>query len=160
MVQKIRHINVIWDECEHLSKRRVAQASEAFYKYYANAFPEGKETPESPMIVPTSSPIISEHNVQSFYHDGGFVPFEGKYKDIALVKYCSTGFFDSNEKFHFLVDELRNMRHNRGDPPMLANDSVLNIFITSDWASGMNEALGYIQNNRKTAIKCNFISLR
>ena len=42
---------------------------------------------------------------------------------------------------------------------MLANNSVLVVFVTSDWAQGMVNALTYV-HKKVDAIKCNFISLK
>lgn len=158
MTEKIRHILIIWDECEHLSRKKVNEIGSVFFKHYVAAFPHGAKTPESPMIIPTSSPILKDE-IDFFYHEGEFIPYTGENKDLALVKYCSTGFLDDKGIFRFFPDHIRDMRHQRGDPPMLANSSVLTVFITSDWAQGMTNSLSYV-HDQVSAIRGNFVSLR
>jgi hypothetical protein len=159
MKKLIRHIIVVWDESEHLSQKRSKELSEIFWRYYTEVFPDGSKTAESPMIVSTQSPIIPDKEVQSFLHKGQFIPYKGENKDLAIVKYCSTGFVDQNERYRFLPDELRNARYGKGDPPLLADTAVLVVFVTSDLGKGMTEALDYVRLHAKN-IRTNFVSLR
>ena len=109
---------------------------------------------ELPLLVITSSPMFSAKEVKSFLHNGKFVPFEGKNKDLGIVKYCSGGFVDQDERCCFLLDDLRNSRFENGHPPLVADRAVLVIFVTSDRKGGMREALDYVMGKR--SIRTNF----
>jgi len=155
----IHHIIVIWDECEHISPKRSKQISKTFFKYYVNAFPEGAKTDESPMVVSTRSQIIAETKMKSFLHNGEFIPYRGENKDLAIVKFCSTGVVDENECFHYILDDIRTMRDKRREPPLRADSSCITVFITSDWAIGMLKALNHVFES-STKIRSSFISYR
>lgn len=157
MTEAIRHIVVLWDECEHVSPKHLGRLSKIFFKHYVAAFPEGAMTPESPMIMGTKSPILAHLELTSFLHERGFVPYEGENKDLALVKYCSLGLVDQDDRYHFLLDDIRNDRYRRGEPPLLADQAVLVVFITSDQAPGMTKAIEFAQG---AVLKTNFSSLR
>lgn len=159
MLQSIRHIVVIWDESEHVSERHLESLSATFFKHYVAAFPEGATTPESPMVMATKSPILAHLQIDSFLHRGAFIPHSGENKDLALVKYCSTGVVDRDERFHFLLDDLRNDRYKKGDTPLLADKAVLVCFITSDRSRGMARAIDYVQC-KTHHVKTNFASLK
>ena len=159
MKKLIRHIIVVWDESEHLSPKRSKELSEIFWRNYTEAFPDGSKTAELPMIVSTQSPIISDKEVQSFFHEGHFIPYKGEHKDLAIVKLCSTGFVDQNERYRFLPDELRNARYAKGDPPLLADTAVLVVFVTSDLGKDMKEALDYVHLHAKN-LRTSFAALR
>jgi hypothetical protein len=149
----------MWDESEHVSPKRVKQLSTVFWKNYAAMFPEGTKTAESPMILSTESPILGSRKITSFLHEGRFIPHSGKNKDLALVKYCSIGLMDQDEHFHFVLDDLRNQRHLNGEPPLVADEAAMVLFVTSDWAKEMLKAINYVQTKAKT-MKTNFAHLR
>lgn len=155
----IHHIIVLWDECDHVSAKRSAALSELFWGGYLSAFPEGKGTAESPAVIVTKSPLFDLSRVKSFFHEGSMIPYTGKNKDLAIAKFCTSGFIDQDEKSHFIIDDLRTMRFRNGDPPMHADDSVLVAFITSDRASGMQSALDYIMSHQKSK-RTNFACLQ
>ena len=159
MTVLVRHIIVIWDECEHVSAKHLKNLANIFLKNYVAEFPEGAETQESPMILSTRSQIVNPQQISSFLHNGQFIPHSGPNKDLALVKYCATGLVDQDERYRFLVDDLRNMRHFRGEPPIMASESTIVIFVTTDWATGMLAAIETVQGNRNS-LRTNFITLR
>lgn len=146
----IHHIIVLWDECDHVSKKRSGSLSELFWAGYLSAFPEAKKTTESPAVMVTKSPLFDLSSVRSFFHEGAMIPYAGKNKDLAIAKFCTSGFIDQDEKLHFVIDDLRTMRFRNGDPPMHADDSVLVVFITSDRASGMQGTLEYVMSHQKS----------
>lgn len=150
MQKLIHHIIVIWDESDHVSRKHSKTLSRSFWKGYLTSFPEASATAESPTVVSTASPMFSLSTIKTFFHDGTLVPYSGKNKDLAIAKYCSTGFVDQDERFHCVVDDMRQMRYERGDPPMHADQSVLVAFVTSDRASGMNEALRFVMTKSKS----------
>jgi hypothetical protein len=87
------------------------------------------------------------------------IPYTGKNKDLAIAKFCTSGFIDQDEKTHFIIDDLRTMRFRRGVPPMQADDSALVAFITSDRSSGMQSALDYVKSRQKSK-RTNFACLQ
>ena len=155
----IHHIIALWDECDHVSAKHSAVLSDLFWDGYLAAFPEGKETAESPAVMVTKSPLFGLSRVESFFHEGVMIPYAGKNKDLAIAKFCTSGFIDQDEKSHFIIDDLRTMRYQNGDPPMHADDSVLVSLITSDRASGMQSALGYVMSHQKSR-RTNFACLQ
>lgn len=155
----IHHVVVLWDECDHVSKKRSARLSELFWRGYLAVFPEGKATAESPAVVVTKSPLFDLSRVKSFFHEGSMIPYAGKDKDLAIAKFCTNGFIDQDEKFHFVIDDFRTMRYRNGDPPMHADDSALVVFVTSDRASGMQSALDYVMSHQKSK-RTNFACLQ
>jgi hypothetical protein len=155
----IHHIIVLWDECDHLSGKRSTALSKKFWAGYLRAFPEGRYTAESPALMVTKSPIFNLNKVQGFFHRGAMIPHKGENKDLAIAKFCTSGFIDQDEKYHFVIDDFRAMRHLERDHPMHANDAVLVAFITSDRASGMQKALTYVMSDQNPQ-RTNFVSLR
>ena len=155
----IHHIIVLWDECDHLSAKRSGALSKQFWAGYLHVFPEAKNTAESPALMVTKSPIFNLSKVQSFFHKGAMIPYKGANKDIAIAKFCTSGFIDQNEKYHFLIDDFRAMRHMERATPMHGNDAVIVAFITSDSASGMQRALTYAMSNHNPQ-RTNFVCLR
>jgi len=155
----IQHIVVIWDECDHVGKKRGTEISKVFFKYYASAFPDGAKTAESPHVITTSSKIICDKRMTSFLHGGEFVPFQGENKDLAIVKFCTTGVVDQNEEFHYILDDVRYLRHSKNDPALGANNSVLTVFITSDKARGMSSALDHVFKG-ETKMRSSFMSFQ
>lgn len=138
----IKHIVAIWDECDHVSKKHSARLSEIFWKGYLSVFPDGAGTSESPMVLVTDSQMFAMTKVSKFFHNGEYLEYKGKNKDLAILKYCSSGFIDQNEQHHFVLDDLRALRFRKGDPPMHANESIMVVFYTSDKAQGMQGAAG------------------
>ena len=98
-VRWIYHVVVIWDETDHLSPKHSPRLAEDFWTGYLTAFPEAKACAESPGVIATSSPIFAAEKVRSFFHEGALVPHEGKNKDLAIAKFCSTGFMDQDKRF-------------------------------------------------------------
>jgi len=137
----------------------VKELAQVFRRNYLAVFPEGAKTSESPMIISTGSPILGHGKISSFLHEGVFIPYTGKNKDLALVKYCSIGLMDQDERFLFILDELRNARHLKGDPPLVADEAAMVVFVTSDWAKDMLAALDYIHTKVKN-MRTNFFSVR
>jgi len=137
----------------------VKELSRVFLRNYVAVFPEGAKTSESPMIISTGSPILGHGKISTFLHEGAFIPCAGKNKDLALVKYCSTGLMDQDERFHFILDELRIARHLKGEPPLLAGEAAMVVFVTSDWAKDMLAALDYV-HTKAPNMRTNFISVR
>ena len=146
----IHHVIALWDECDHVSRKRSGSLSELFWAGYLAAFPEGKQTAESPAVMVTKSPLFDLSSVKSFFHEGAMVPYAGKNKDLAIAKFCTSGFIDQDENCHFIIDDFRTMRFRKGDPPMQADDSVLVAFITSDREAGMQRALEYVMSHQKS----------
>lgn len=155
----IHHIVVIWDECEHISSKHSKEISNVFNKHYVNAFPEGAKTDESPMVVTTKSQIISEMQMSTFLHNGKFIPYSGKNKDLAILKFCTSGVVDQNDNFHYILDDMRSLRDKNNDKPLRSDTSCIVVFITSDWAKGMLEALDHVYDS-STRIRSSFISYR
>jgi hypothetical protein len=125
----IHHIITIWDECDHVSIKHSSRLSNDFWKGYLSSFPEANKTAESPTIIATSSPIFQQSKVKSFLHENKLIPYEGANKDLAIAKFCASGFLDQNEVFHSLVDDMRRMRYRKGDPPMHADESIMVVFL-------------------------------
>ena len=141
MEKLIHHIIVMWDESEHVSPKRSKELSNKFFRAYLSEFPEGIETEESPMVIATRSPMFSQKKLTKFLHKGEFIPYEKENKVLAIVKYCSTGIVDQVDRFRFILDDLRTKRHDNGDPPLLADSACIVVFITNDWAKGMDKAI-------------------
>ncbi|PKN86882.1 MAG: hypothetical protein CVU51_06490 [Deltaproteobacteria bacterium HGW-Deltaproteobacteria-1] len=141
MIKAIHHIVLLWDESEHVSPKSSKELSSKFWRAYLYAFPEGKESFESPSIITTGSPMFASRKLTHFEHKGEFLPYEKKNKDLAIVKYASTGLVDQNNRYRFILDDLRYLRKKNGHPPILSYDACLVLFITSDKGNGMTEAL-------------------
>jgi len=141
MIKAIHHIVLLWDESEHVSPKNSKELSSIFWRAYLYAFPEGIEAYESPSIMTTRSPMFAGRKLTHFEHRGQFLKYEKKNKDLAIVKYASTGLVDQNNRHRFLLDDLRSLRKKNGDPPILSDDSCLVLFITSDNGKRMTEAL-------------------
>lgn len=154
----IYHVIAIWDESDHVSAKYSPRLAEDFWSGYFTAFPEAKTCAETPGVIATGSPIFAAEKVQSFLHEGVFIPHKGKNKDLAIAKFCSTGFVDQDDRFHFLLDDLREMRLREGDPPMQASSAATVSLITSDLSSGMTQALKWTLN-KTTAHRTNFAPL-
>lgn len=146
----IHHLAVVWDESEHVSAKHSPRLAKDFWFGYLAAFPEAKDAAESPGVIATSSPFFSPSKVTAFLHEGVFLPHAGKNKDLVIAKWCSTGLVDQNERFRFVLDDLREMRYANGDPPMHANSAAMVTLVTSDWGAGMTEALKYITDTAKS----------
>lgn len=159
MRRTIHHLAVIWDESDHLSAKHSKRLSEQFWVGYLTAFPEGGKTRESPQLIVTGSPIFAIGKVRSFFHEGTQVPHVGKNKDLAIVKFCSTGFLDQDERYRFALNDLRELRLKSGQPPMHADSSAAVVFITSDWGAGMNEALDYVKSKSRSN-RTTFLAIR
>lgn len=142
----IRHHLVIWDEAEHVSRKRLVELDAPFKAAYARVFPESTRADESPAVVATNSPFFKADPVTAFWSGGKLHPYSGQAKDLAIAKYCASGFLDQNERFRFLVDDMRDKRHAKGDVPMSANGTVMVTFVTTDVASGMNKALAEVHS--------------
>ncbi len=132
---------MLWDESEHVSPKNSKALSSKFWRAYLYAFPEGIESYESPSIMTTRSPMFARRKLTHFEHKGQFLKYEKKNKDLAIVKYASTGLVDQNNRYRFLLDDLRSLRKKNGHPPILSDDACLVLFITSDNGNGMTEAL-------------------
>jgi hypothetical protein len=155
----IHHVIAMWDECDHVSKKRSSYLSKLFWAGYLRSFPEGNKTSESPTVVVSDSPMFDLKRVRSFFHEGSMITYKGKNKDLAIAKFCTSGFIDQDEHYHFIVDGLRAMRYLNGDPPMQADTAVLVAFITSDTASGMKSAIEYVMH-RQESHRVNFACLQ
>lgn len=94
-----------------------------------------------------------------FIHEGRQVPHTGKSKDLAILKFCSSGFLDQDERYRFALNDLRELRLTSGQPPMRADSAAAVVFITSDWGAGMNEALDYVKSKSR-ANRTNFFAIR
>ena len=149
----IHHILAIWDESDHVSAKRSSALAEQFWRGYLAEFPDAKRTTESPAVIATSSPMFKHGNVKSFFHKGQMIPYSGPNKDLAIAKFCGAGFLDQDEVFHSLVDDMRRMRDRQGDPPMHSDESAMVIFLTSDRASGMANAISHIMDD-STPTRC------
>ena len=158
MTKLIHHIILFWDESEHLSPKRSKELSSKFWTAYLQAFPMGSQTKESPAIITTESRMFARTDLTSFWHKGELVSYKGDGKDLAIVKYASTGLIDQNRGFHFIVDDYRKLRQENGDPPLMSNDLCLVVFITSDRGKGMAGALRTVFENKR-ALRTNFASL-
>lgn len=159
MEKLIHHIVVYWDESEHVSPKRSEELSNKFWKGYLSAFPEGIKTEESPTVIATKSKMFTKKKLTHFLHKDVFIPYEKENKDLAIVKYGSTGLVDQKERFRFILDDLRSMRHKNGDPPLLANDTCFVVFFTSDWGIGMEKALRTLYEE-KFEFRTNIASVR
>jgi hypothetical protein len=146
----VHHLAVVWDESDHVSSKHSPQLAKGFWFGFSAAFPESNGAAESPGIIATNSPFFGPAKVTAFLHEGQFVPHTGKNKDLAIAKWCSTGLVDQDEHFRFVLDDLRQMRYSNGDPPMHANSAAMVTLVTSDWGSGMTEALNYVQTKAKS----------
>lgn len=149
----IHHVLAIWDESDHVSAKRSSALAEQFWGGYLAKFPDASRTNESPTVIATSSPMFKRGNVQSFFHKGQMVPYSGTNKDLAIAKVCGAGFLDQNEVFHSVVDDMRRMRDRHGDPPMHSDESIMVVFLTSDQASGMANAISHIMDE-STPTRC------
>ena len=107
----------------------------------------------------TSSPILNIDRIKSFFHRGQFVAHEGKNKDLALVKYCSTGLMDQDKKYHFVLDDLRHKQHLNGDATIASAESTATIFVTSDSAQDMRLAIENVKQFRKN-LRTSFVTLQ
>lgn len=143
----IQHIIAIWDECDHISAKRSSKLANQFWKGYLSAFPEAALCNEHPAVVSTFSPIFNPEKVLSFFHDGKMVPHTGEAKDLAIVKYCTSGFYDQDNKLHSLINDMRAERFRKDEPPMHADESIMVIFFTSDNARGMDKAINCVMNS-------------
>lgn len=122
------------------------------------AFPEGIESYESPTIITTKSKMFTKNKVSHFYHDGAFIAYEKGNKDLAIVKYASTGLIDQERRFHFILNDLKILRQRYGDPRIVSDDASLIVFITSDSGKGMERALRTVFED-KEKLRTNFASL-
>ena len=75
------------------------------------------------------------------------------------MKYCSTGLVDQEDRFRFILDDLRNKRHENGNPPLLADPTCIVVFITSDWGKGMDRAIRTIYEE-KLELRTNISSIK
>jgi len=141
MLKTIHHIVLFWDESEHVSPKRSKELSPKFWRAYLYAFPEGEKSYESPTIITTGSPMFAKNKLTHFLHDSQFMPYEGENKDLAIVKFAATGLVDQNNRFRFLIDNLRSLRQKNGHPALISDDACLVLFITSDRGVGMTKAL-------------------
>jgi len=158
-VRWIYHVIVIWDESDHVSAKHSPHLAEDFWAGYFYAFPEAKMCTETPGVIATGSPIFAGEKVQSFLHEGASLPHKGKNKDLAIARFCSTGFVDQEDRFHFLLDDLREIRLREGGPPMQANSAATITLVTSDLSTGMTQALAWVLS-KTTAHRTNFTCLR
>ena len=155
----IYHTIAIWDECDHVSAKHSSKHAENFWAGYFQEFPEANACVETPGVIATGSPIFNPAKVSSFVHEGALVPHVDKAKDMAIARFCSTGFVDQDDRFHFLVDDLRELRRREGQAPMEANSAVAIVLITSDLAPGMTQALNWVATRTK-AHRTNFRCIR
>lgn len=158
MIKQIHHIVLFWDESEHVSPKSSKELSSKFWRAYLHAFPEGIESYESPTIITTKSIMFTKNKVSHFYHDGAFIAYRKENKDLAIVKYASTGLIDQKRRLHFILNDLNILRQRNGHPPLVSDDASLVIFITSDRGKGMERTLRTIFE-RKEELKTNFASL-
>lgn len=157
--QWIYHVIVIWDETDHLSAKHSSRLAEDFWAGYFYAFPEARVCTETPGVIATGSPIFRADKVRSFLHEGVLIPHQGRNKDLAIAKFCSTGFIDQDDRFHFLLDDLRELRRQKDEPPMHANSAIAVVFVTSDMSTGMTEALDWVLS-KSAANRTHFTCLR
>ena len=159
MLKTVHHIVLFWDESEHVSPKRSKELSSKFWRAYLSAFPEGIESYESPTIIATGSPMFAKTKLTKFLHDSQFLPYEGENKDLAIVKFASTGLVDQNRRFRFILNSLRLLRKKNGDPPLISDDTCMVILVTSDRAIGMTRALR-TTFERRHELRTNFAALQ
>lgn len=109
-----------------MSARRLGVLSPVFNRAFFEAFPESTQATITTILLATNSPILNSAGleVSTFFHQGQFIPHTGANKDLALVKYCSTGFLDQDERYRFLLDDLRSKQHQNKDQVITATDAT------------------------------------
>lgn len=148
-LEQIRCTIVIWDESQHVSLKRLENVKNEFDEFYYNVFPEGRSVKN--VLVASESEYFKKKPITKFLHEGKFISYEGKNKDLAIMKYAACGLIDQNEAFRSAVDDIRDRVSREEEIDIGANNQILITFITSDWAEGMEKAINWVmkaQNKR------------
>ena len=148
-IHELRALLIIWDECLHVPLKNLNEVSKQFMNAFNNAFNQ-KIMFELPIVhISTPSKMFPELN--KFEHDGRFIDYKGDNKDLALIKYCSSGVTDEEGQFyHVILDAFKSATINGIDFPINSIEHWGVIFITKDEAYGMDYAKKWLQETNKS----------
>jgi roadblock/LC7 domain-containing protein len=125
-------------------ERKLDIASKQFLKFFQNAF--NKETPYSIPIIQASTTSIMLPYLTHFQHDGKLIEYKGIQKDLALIKYCSSGFIDQNNMYHHVISDVYNkIRLTERKIPNIPFKYWAVVFVTNDKALGMKQATSWLE---------------
>lgn len=146
---ELKAILIIWDECLHLPQKKLKEESKQFQKFFKKAF-NHKFDFELP-FVHISTPSIMFSDLISFEHEGELIEYKGKNKDLALIKYCSSGITDQTGLTrHVIVDAQNKSLEEKSCFPVAPLENWAVLFITSDNGSGMNKATKYLSESKQS----------
>ena len=141
---EFKAILILFDECLHVPERKLTDVSKEFLKYFENAF--NKKTVCTIKILQVSTKSIILTNATHFQHDGNFVEHKGHFKDLALIKYCSSGFIDQNNQHHHVILDTYKTSNDLGlDIPDIPLQYWAVVFVTNDKGIGMKKATDWLR---------------
>lgn len=148
-IHELRALLIIWDECLHVPLKNLNEVSKQFMNAFHNAF--NHELKFELPIVHVSTPSIMFPKLNKFEHDGRFIDYKDNNKDLALIKYCSSGIADDKGHFyHAILDAYKSAIINGMKFPAHSLEKWGVIFITKDEAYGMDNAKKWLQETDKS----------
>jgi hypothetical protein len=152
-IAHVRAIAILADENIHISNRALQGFQEKFLKEIRRVLTAAASVPVTIRFIATMSPILP--CPLTFEHEGRLVSYTGRrdpLKDVALVKYLSCGVRDAEGGFYHVLKCVKVTSENDGKssediPP----ENWLVVFLTTDGASGMNNALAALSSTSDSA---------
>lgn len=140
----MRAMVLVADECIHISDRHVDEVRRAFHARLRRGITSAASVPIELHVVATKSPLLPDDLV--FEHDGEYLESRRGNKDLAIVKYCSSGVHDQNGRVYHILNCLSYVASpEEGTLPLIPSENWLVVLVTSDFGPDMHRALKWLR---------------